>query len=437
MGWIEQYQSKLTTADDALAVLKSGDRVYIHQGCSQPDALIDAMIRRAGEVRDVEVVHLATMGPAPYAAPEFEGIFRHNAFFIGGNVRRAVQEGRADYIPIFLHEIEGLFLSGVMPIDIALIQCTPPDDYGYMSLGTGIDVSLTAAKHARRLVVEINDQAPRTMGDSFIHVTKADALVEASHPLSEYKKQGITDVHRAIARYVAELIPDGATLQTGIGGIPDAVLMNLTGHKDLGVHTEMFSDGVIPLIQSGVINNERKTLHPHKVISGFVLGTRPLFDFIHDNPIFEFHPTAYTNDPFVIARNERMVTINSALEVDLTGQVCADSIGTKHFSGVGGQMDFIRGASYSRGGKPIIALTSRTRKGIPRIVPALRSGAGVVSTRANVHYVITEFGIAYIYGQSMKERARRLINIAHPDDRDMLEKAAFERWNGHWSMEPY
>ncbi len=425
MGWIEQYQSKLTTADDALAVLKSGDRVYIHQGCSQPDALIDAMIRRAGEVRDVEVVHLATMGPAPYAAPEFEGIFRHNAFFIGGNVRRAVQEGRADYIPIFLHEIEGLFLSGVMPIDIALIQCTPPDDYGYMSLGTGIDVSLTAAKHARRLVVEINDQAPRTMGDSFIHVTKADALVEASHPLSEYKKQGITDVHRAIARYVAELIPDGATLQTGIGGIPDAVLMNLTGHKDLGVHTEMFSDGVIPLIQSGVINNERKTLHPHKVISGFVLGTRPLFDFIHDNPIFEFHPTAYTNDPFVIARNERMVTINSALEVDLTGQVCADSVAHLPYSGIGGQVDFMRGAAHSKGGVPIIALPGTAKNGtISRITPTLKPGAGVVTSRGDVHYVVTEFGVAYLHGKNLRQRAEALIQIAHPDFRDELLSAA-------------
>ena len=425
MGWIEQFQSKLRTADEALAALKSGDRVYIHQGCSQPDALIDAMIRRAGDVRDIEVVHLATMGPAPYAAPEFEGIFRHNAFFIGGNVRRAVQEGRADYIPIFLHEIEGLFLSGAMPIDIALIQCTPPDDYGYMSLGTGIDVSLTAAKHARRLVVEINDQAPRTMGDSFIHVTKADAIVEASHPLSEYKKQEITDVHRAIARHVANLIPDGATLQTGIGGIPDAVLMNLTGHKDLGVHTEMFSDGVIPLIQSGVINNERKTLHPHKVISGFVLGTRPLFDFIHDNPIFEFHPTAYTNDPFVIARNDRMVAINSALEVDLTGQVCADSVGHLPYSGIGGQVDFMRGAAHSKGGVPIIALPGTAKNGtVSRIAPALKPGAGVVTSRGDVHYVVTEFGVAYLHGKNLRQRAEALIQIAHPGFREELLSAA-------------
>lgn len=308
-----------------------------------------------------------------------------------------------------------------MPIDVALIQCCPPDHYGYMSLGTGIDITLTAAKHARHLIVEVNDQCPRTLGDSFIHVSKADTIVEASHPLAEYKKQEVTDVHRAIARHVANLIPNGATLQTGIGGIPDAVLLMLAGHKDLGVHTEMFSDGVIDLIKSGVINNEKKTLHPHKVISGFVLGTKPLFDFIHDNPIFEFHPTAYANDPFIIAQNDRMAAINSAVEVDLTGQVCSDSVGHVPYSGVGGQVDFIRGAARSKGGVPVIALLSTAKDGtVSRITPELKPGAGVVTSRADVHYVVTEFGVAYLHGKNLRQRAEALIAIAHPSFQDGL-----------------
>jgi len=425
MNWVEHYRSRIQTADEALLSVKSGDRVYIHQGCAEPEDLVKALVRRGQELYDVEVIHLATMGSADYTRPEFEGHFRHNAFFIGGNVRQSVQEGRADYIPIFLHEIEGLFLSGTLPIDVALVQCTPPDDYGYMSLGAGIDTTLTAAKCARRLIVEVNDQCPRTLGDSFLHVTKADAIVAASHPLAEYRTGEITDAHRAIARHVANLIPDGATLQTGIGGIPDAVLQNLKGHKDLGVHTEMFSDGVIDLIQSGVINNEKKTIHPHKVISGFVLGAKPLFEFIHDNPIFEFHPTAYTNDPFIIAQNHRMVAINSALEVDLTGQVCADSVGHLPYSGIGGQVDFIRGAARSKGGLPVIALPATAKSGrISRIAPLLKPGAGVVTSRGDVHYVVTEFGVAYLHGKNLRQRAEALIQIAHPDFRDELSEEA-------------
>ena len=421
MSWMEEYRSRLKTADEALRVLHSGQRVYVHQGCAEPEDLVKAMVRRGHELWDVEVMHMATMGSADYTKPEFEGHFRHNTFFIGANVRQAEQEGRADYVPIFLHEIEHLFTSDAMPIDVALIQCCPPDQYGYMSLGTGIDITLTVAKHARHLVVEVNDQCPRTLGAAFLHVSKAGAIVEASHPLAEYKKQEITNLHRAIARHVANLIPDGATLQTGIGAIPDAVLLSLTDHKDLGVHTEMFSDGVIDLIKSGVINNEKKTIHPHKVISGFVLGTKPLFDFIHDNPIFEFHPTSYANDPFVIAQNDRMVAINSAIEVDLSGQVCSDSLGHLPYSGVGGQVDFIRGAARSKGGLPIIALLSTAKEGaVSRITPQLKAGAGVVTTRADVHYVATEFGVAYLHGRNLRQRAEALIEIAHPDFREEL-----------------
>lgn len=425
MSWMEIYRAKVKTADEALSVMQSGQRVYIHQGCAEPEELVKAMVRRGRELRDVEVIHLATMGTADYARPEYEGHFRHNALFIGANVRQAVQEGRADYTPIFLHEIEALFRNGTLPIDLALIQCSPPDDYGFMSLGTGVDITLTAAKHARHVIVEVNDQCPRTLGDSFLHVSKASAIVETSHPLPEYHKGEITEVHRAIAAHVANLVPDGATLQTGIGGIPDAVLLALSHHKDLGVHTEMFSDGLIELIQSGVVNNERKTLHPHKVISGFVLGTRKLFDFIHDNPIFEFHPTSYTNDPFVIAQNDRMVAINSALEVDLTGQVCADSIGHLPYSGIGGQVDFIRGAARSKGGLPIIALPATARDGtVSRIVPVLRPGAGVVTSRGDVHYVVTEFGVASLHGKTLRQRAEALIQIAHPRFREELLREA-------------
>jgi 4-hydroxybutyrate CoA-transferase len=426
MSWVDEYGEKLRTADEALSVLKSGDRVYIHQGCGEPEALVRAMVRRGPELLDVEVIHLATMGSADYTRPEFEGHFRHNAFFIGANVRQAVQEGRADYTPIFLFEIEELFRSGAMPLDVALVQCCPPDHYGYMSLGTGIDTTLTAAKNARHLIVEVNDQCPRTLGDAFLHVSDTDAIVEASHPLAESGKHEITPLHRAIARHVASLVPNGATLQTGIGGIPDAVLLELAGHKDLGVHTEMFSDGAIELIKSGVINNEKKTLHPHKVIAGFVLGTKTLFDFIHDNPIFEFHPTSYTNDPFVISRNDRMVAINSAIEVDLTGQICADSIGHLSYSGVGGQVDFVRGAARSKGGLPIIALLATAKDGeVSRITPMLKPGAGVVTSRADAHYVVTEFGIAYLHGKNLRQRAEALIQIAHPSFREELTAEAY------------
>jgi 4-hydroxybutyrate CoA-transferase len=370
---------------------------------------------------------MATMGIADYSLPEHEGSFRANALFIGGNVRKAVQDGRADYTPIFLSEIEGLFASGDLPIDVCLLQCAPPDHYGYMSLGVAIDASLTAAQCARHVIVEINDQMPRTHGDTFLHVSRVDAFVETSHPLSEYPKHEISDVQRAIARHVAPLIPDGATIQTGIGGIPEAVLGLLHDHKDLGIHSEMIPDSAVDLIRAGVITGERKTLHPRKAVAGFVLGTKLLFDFIDDNPSFEFHRTAYANDPFVIAQNDRMVALNSAIEVDLTGQVCADSMGHTMYSGIGGQVDFLRGAARSKGGKPIITLPATAKNGtISRIVPRLQPGAGVVTSRGDVHYVITEHGVAYLHGKTLRQRAEALIAIAAPAFRDELEREAVE-----------
>jgi acyl-CoA hydrolase len=418
------YRSRITTAEKAVEAVQSGQRVYLHQGCAEPEVLVKALTRRGPQLRGVEIVHLATFGNADYTLPEYEGHFRHNAFFIGGNVRQAVQDGRADYIPIFLSEVEELFRSGALPIHVAMLQCTPPDPYGYMSLGPSIDCSLTAAQVAEHVIVEINDRMPRTMGDTFLHVSRAHAFVETSHPLPEYPRAVVTDLHRAIARQVAALIPDGATLQTGIGGIPDAVLGCLRDRQDLGVHTEMVSDGVIELIQAGVINGERKSIHPHKVISGFALGSQALFDFIDGNSIFEFHPARYVNDPFVIAQNERMVAINSAIEVDLTGQVCSDSMGATMYSGIGGQVDFLRGAARSKGGVPIIALPSTAKKGaLSRIVPVLKPGAGVVTSRGDVHWVVTEYGAAYLHGRNLRQRAEALISVAHPRFRAPLAAA--------------
>ena len=419
------YRARIMPADVALAEIRSGQRIYIHNGCAEPVDLVKALTRRGPELENVEVLHMATMGIADYILPEYEGHFRHNALFIGGNVRKAVQEGRADYTPVFLSEIEDLFRSGALPIDVCLLQCTPPDAYGYMSLGPSVDASLTAAQCARRVIVEINDQCPRTLGDTFLHVSRVDAIVETSHPLSEYPRHPVTDLHVAIGRHVASLIPDGATIQTGIGGIPEAVLGLLRDRHDLGIHSEMVPDSVIGLIEAGVITGERKTLHPHKVISGFVLGSKKLFDFIDNNPMFEFHRTAYCNDPFLISRNDRMVAINSAIEVDLTGQVCSDSMGPSPYSGIGGQVDFLRGAARSKGGLPIITLPSTARDGtVSRIVPTLRPGAGVVTSRGDVHYVITEHGIAYLHGRTLCQRTEALIQVADPRFHAELEDYA-------------
>jgi 4-hydroxybutyrate CoA-transferase len=433
MSWEMEYKERLKTADDALGCVKSGMRVYIQPGCAEPETLVEALMRRGRELYDVEIVHMMTMGCAPYVAPEMVGHFRHNAMFIGGNVRDAINDGRADYTPIYLSEIEGLFESGQMPIDVALIEVSPPDSHGFCSFGVGVDTTLTAAKVAKHVVAQVNDNMPRTYGDSFIHIDDIDTFVESSRPLCALKRPIVTDLQVAIARKVAGLIDDGAVIQTGIGGIPDAVLTMLMDRKDLGVHSEMISDGVIPLIEAGVITGARKNFKPRKIILGFALGTERLFKFVDNNPIFEFHPTAYSNDPGLIARNDNMVAINSAIQVDLTGQVCSDSIGNQFYSGIGGQVDFLRGASRSKGGKPIIAISSTAKDGkISRIVPMLAPGAGVVTSRGLVRYVVSEYGVAYLHGKSIRERAKALIEIAHPDFRaELWEYCEKTKWLQH------
>jgi len=421
MTWQDEYRGKIVAPQQAMQCIQSNMRVYIHPGCAEPEALVEALMARGPFVSGVEIVHLLTVGRADYIAPQMEGHFRHNAMFIGGNVRQAVNEGRADYTPVFLSQIEDLFETGQMPIDVALIQVSPPDAHGFCSFGVGVDTTLTAARRAKFVVAQVNEQMPRTYGDSFIHVSDINAIVEASRPLCELKPIAITDVHHAIGKHVASLIDDGATLQLGIGGIPDAVLLELANHKDLGIHTEMLSDSVIPLIEAGVINGACKSIHRGKIVSGFVLGTKKLFEFVNNNPAFEFHPNAYTNDPYVISQNHKMVAINSALQVDMTGQVCADSIGTYFYSGIGGQVDFIRGASRCKSGKPIIAIPSTAKSGaLSRIVPMLDPGAGVVTSRGSVHYVVTEYGVAYLHGRTIRQRAEALIEIAHPKFRDEL-----------------
>lgn len=421
MSWEIEYKSKLATADEALHAVQSGMRVYIQPGCAEPETLVEALLKRAPFVRNVEVCHLLTLGCADYVKPEMAGHFRHNAFFIGANVREAVNNGRADYTPVYLSELEELFESHTIPLDVALIQVSPPDAHGFCSFGVGVDATLTASKYARCVIAQVNDQMPRTYGDSFIHVNRINTIVESSRPLCQLPQPKINDLHVAIARNVAGLIEDGAVLQTGIGAIPSAVLRFLMDRKDLGVHTELTSDSIISLIEAGVITGARKNFNPRKIILAFVLGTKKLFDFVDNNPIFEFHTNAYTNDPRMIALNDNMIAINSALQVDMTGQVASDSIGTYFYSGIGGQVDFLRGASRSKGGKPIIALPSTAKDDtVSRIVPTLDPGAGVVTSRGLVRYVVTEFGVAYLHGKTIRERAKALIEVAHPKFRDEL-----------------
>ena len=419
---------KRTTAEVAVSIIESGNRVFIQSVAAAPGRLIEAMTARAPELRDVEIVHMHTEGPAPYAAPEMIGSFRVNALFVGANVRDAINKGDASYVPVFLSETPALFRRGILPLDVALIQTSMPDVHGFCSLGVSVDCTRAAVQTARRVIAQVNPNMPRTHGDSMIHVNEIDDFIEVDDPLPEVPPPVLGEVEHAIGRYCAELIEDGATLQMGIGAIPDAVLASLSNHKDLGIHTEMFSDGAIDLIEAGVINGRRKRTHPGKVVATFVMGTRRVYDFIDDNPQVAMLDVAYTNDTAVIRRNPRVTAINSAIEVDLTGQVCADSIGPRQYSGVGGQMDFIRGAALSDRGKPIIALPSATRRGEPRIVPYLKEGAGVVSTRAHVHYVVTEYGVANLYGKNLRQRARALIDIAHPEHREFLEGNARERF---------
>jgi 4-hydroxybutyrate CoA-transferase len=425
MNWREEYRNKCMNAAQALEAVRSGDHVWIQSGCGTPSPLVDALVARAPVLRNVEIVHMKTLGDADYTKPEYEGIFRHRGLFLGDNVREAVVAGRADYTPIFLSEIEGLFLSGALPLEVVLMQVSPPDDHGYVTLGTTVDCTLNATRCARTVIAEVNERMPRTHGETAIHVSRISAIVETSRPLLELHPEPFTAMHRRIAENVASLIPDGATLQTGIGGIPDAVLACLGDKRNLGIHSELVGDGVIDLMESGVLNGERKSIHRGKVVISFVLGSQVLIDYIRDNPAFEFRPICYTNDPFVVARNDKMVAINAALQLDLTGQVCSDSLGIKPYSGFGGQVDFIRGAARSKGGVPIIALPSTAKKGtISRIAPMLDPGAGVVTSRADVHYVVTEHGIAYLHGKTLRERAEALIEIADPRFRNDLEDFA-------------
>ncbi len=421
---MERYRSKVVSADEALEEVKSEQRVLIGSGCAVPRELAAALTRRAQVLEGVEIVHLLTMGDMDYMDPQYAGAFRHNAFFLGANARKAVREGRADYMPIFLSEIPALFEKDLR-VDVALISVSPPDEHGFCSYGVSVDIVKPAAERARIVIAEVNEAMPRTLGDSFIHLSKIRHVVENSQALPTLDRTEFTEVHERIGKNVAELVEDGATLQMGIGAIPDAVLFNIGDRRDLGVHTEMFSDGVVDLFNKGVITNEKKTLHRGKIISSFLMGSKDLYDFADNNPLIELRPSHYTNDPFVISKNVKMTAINSAIEVDLTGQVCADSMGSAFYSGIGGQVDFMRGAARSEGGKPIVALPSTAKGGeLSRITPILKPGAGVVTSRGDAHYVATEYGVAYLHGRNVRQRARALIDIAHPKFRDELIKEA-------------
>lgn len=418
----------IVSAEEAVSVVRSGNRVFVQTAAATPTVLTRALAERAPELREVELVHLHTEGPAPYAKPELSESFFTNALFVGANVRDAIEAGRADFIPIFLSEVPALFRRRILALDVALVQVSPPDVHGFCSLGVSVDATRAAVLAASIVVAQVNPHMPRTHGDGLIHTDQINVAVHVDEPLPEFPPRALTDAELNLGRFCAELIEDGATLQTGIGAIPDAVLRALTNHANLGIHTEMFSDGVLDLVERGVINNSLKRVHPGRLVSSFVMGTRRLYDFVDDNPQVVMLDCGYVNDTAVIRRNHKVTAINGAIEVDLTGQVVADSIGTRIFSGVGGQMDFIRGASLSEGGKPIIALLSTTRKNESRIVSLLKPGAGVVTTRAHVHYVVTEFGVAALYGRNLRQRARALIDVAHPDHREGLERAAYERF---------
>lgn len=429
MDWINKYKSRIVTADQAVRAIQDNQRLFLTGNVSVPHKLLAALVDYAPNLENIEVIQALTIGAQDYAAPEMAGHIRVNTIFISDNVRKAVHEGRADFTPVLLSEFPKLFKERILPLNAALIHISTPDEHGFCSLGVEVGLSKSAAESADIIIAEVNEQMPRTLGDSFIHVSKIDYLVPVDYDLPEHAMaaEGPNEATKKIAEYCAELIPDEATMQMGIGAIPDAVLKHLFDKRDLGIHTELFSDGVIDLVEAGVLTNAKKTLHPGKIIAGFIIGTKKLYNWVHDNPLIEFHPTEYVNDPFVIAQNDRMVAINSAIEVDLTGQICADSIGPKLYSGVGGQLDFIYGAARSKGGVPIITLPSTAKDDqITRIVPMLKQGAGVVTTRNHIHYVITEYGIADLYGKTVRERAQALINISHPKFRDELTYQAKE-----------
>jgi 4-hydroxybutyrate CoA-transferase len=428
MGAQDEFRSKISSLEEAVGVVKSGDRIYISGNAASPYALNKALAARKDELTAVEVIHVLLLGDDPLAKPDMEGHFRHNALFVGPADREAVNDGRADYIPVFLYEIPSLFYSGQLGLDVAFIHVSPPDNRGYMSFGVECLASKAAAESARVVVAEVNDKMPRTLGDCFIHISKVDKVVETSRDLPVLATKPSTKVEEKIGRYIADLVEDGSTIQLGIGGIPGAALRAMSSRKDLGIHTEMISDGMIEAIEAGYVTGARKTLHPNKVVGTFLFGTKRVYDYAHDNPLFEIHPVHYTNHPATIARNDKMVAINSAIEIDLTGQVCSDSIGTRIYSGFGGQVDFIRGAAQSKGGKPIIAFPATAKNGeVSKIVPYLKNGAGVVTTRADVHYVATEYGVAYLHGKNLRERALALIAIADPAFRDGLEREAKKR----------
>lgn len=419
---------KIVSAEKAVSYIQSRQHVFIHTAAAAPQQLVKAFTDRHKELRKVQIFHLHTEGDAPYTNPEYKESFSTHVFFTAQNVRSAMKTGQADYIPVFLSEVPHLFNRGIINLNAAMIQVSPPDKHGFCSLGVSVDATRAAIINADTVIAQINPNMPRTHGDGLIHISEIDYGVEVTDPIPEHHPANLSEVELKIGRHCAGLIDNGATLQMGIGNIPDAVLTSLGDHKNLGIHTEMFSDGLIPLIQSGVVNNSKKKIHPGKVVGSFAMGTRKLYDYMDDNPLIQMLDCAYVNDTSVIRRNPKVTAINSAIEIDLTGQVCADSIGTYQYSGVGGQMDFIRGASLSEGGKPIIALPSTTGKGQSKIVPFLKEGAGVVTTRAHVHYIVTEYGVANLYGQSLRRRARSLIEIAHPEHREELEKAAHDRF---------
>jgi acyl-CoA hydrolase len=416
--------------DLALQTVKSGDRVFIHGGAATPVCLVKALQRRHHQLKDVELVSITTLGEIDFDNPEFKDSFFFNSLFVPANTRNIANSDNGDYIPIFLSQIPQLFRRNILPIDVALIQVSPPDQHGYCSLGTSVDIARSAVEMAKHVIAQINPLMPRTHGDGFVHISKINSMVwyNASLPEVDYNNQ-VNEVIEKIGFNVASLVEDGATLQMGIGGIPDQVLKNLNNHKNLGIHTEMFSDGIIPLIENGVINNSKKKLNIGRSVTSFITGTRKLYDFVNDNPAIRVMDISYVNDTSIIRQNPKVTAINSAIEIDLTGQVCSDSIGTYQYSGIGGQMDFIHGASLSEGGMPIIAIPSQTNKGISRIVPFLKEGAGVVTTRGHVHWVATEYGIVNLFGKSLKQRAKALIEIAHPDHREMLEISFHERFN--------